>query len=210
MIPAIKYEERKLNPERMRAILEYAGHSILDVGCGNGSYVLELAERFDIKGVDIKESESWSQQPEYFSILKDSKIDFPEGSFDTLLSFETLEHCQNPLDVLKDYHRLCKKNLILTVPNCDITQGMRKSLMTYYHWVDPTHINFFSTEAITELVKKAGFRQVETHFINQADLTPLMNEAFNFDGIIGRVISRLMRFTKKRQYFITCLVIAYK
>ena len=152
---SISYAARGVNTERLNAILENAGQSVLDVGCGNGAYVLKLADRYNILGVDMQRFETWNAMPHLFSVSDASELQFKDNSFDTVLSFETLEHLTEPKKALREYYRICRKNLILTVPNCDITSGMRQSLMAYYHWVDRTHVNFFDMDTIIEEIGRA-------------------------------------------------------
>jgi ubiquinone/menaquinone biosynthesis C-methylase UbiE len=60
------YTARGINPERLNAILEYAGHSILDVSCGSGSYVLKLYKHYNICGVDIQHYATWDARSDLF------------------------------------------------------------------------------------------------------------------------------------------------
>ncbi|MDZ4876142.1 MAG: 2-methoxy-6-polyprenyl-1,4-benzoquinol methylase, mitochondrial [Chroococcidiopsis cubana SAG 39.79] len=207
---SISYAVRGVNTERLNAILENAGQSVLDVGCGNGTYVLKLADRYNILGVDIQHFETWNAMPHLFSVSDASELKFKDSSFDTVLSFETLEHLPEPKEALREYYRICRKNLILTVPNCDITSGMRQSLMTYYHWVDRTHVNFFDMDTITEAVKEAGFKVVKHYYINQLSLLPLLTEAFNLSGLLGKLVQKILLKRQQRKYYITCLVVAEK
>lgn len=206
----ISYATRGINVERLNAVLENAGQSVMDVGCGNGAYVLKLADQYKIFGVDMQRFESWNVMPDLFSISDASELQFKDNSFDTVLSFETLEHLPEPKKALKEYYRICRKNLILTVPNCDITSGMRQSLMTYYHWIDRTHINFFDMSSITEVVKEAGFKITKSYYINQISLLPLVTEAFNLSGLIGKSLQKILLKRQRHKYYITCLVIAEK
>jgi len=206
----ISYAIRGINTERLNAVLENAGQSVLDVGCGNGAYVLKLADQYKIFGVDIQRFESWNAIPHLFSISDASRLQFEDNSFDTILSFETLEHLSEPRNALREYYRICRKNLILTVPNCDITPGMRQSLMLYYHWIDRTHVNFFNMETITEAVKEAGFKIIKYYYINQISLMPFIAEAFDLSGLLGKVIRKILLNRQQHSYYITCLVVAEK
>ncbi|MBD2338964.1 class I SAM-dependent methyltransferase [Calothrix sp. FACHB-156] len=205
-----EYSNRGVNPYRFQAILENAGSSILDIGCGSGAYVLELAHQYKIRGIDFQYFESWNDNPELFSISDAVEINFPDNSVDTILSFETLEHLADPEKALRQYHRVCRKNLILTVPNCYITPGMRQSLVTYYHWIDRTHVNFFSMDSITELVQASGFRISKKYYINQISWIPLLLEAFDFSTFLGKLAKKILCNLPHKDYYITCLIVAEK
>ena len=111
------YALRGLNRERLSAIDRYAGKDVIDVGCGNGNYVLHLADRLNIRGIDYKRFESWAARPSLFEVCDAQALTLPDRSVDTILSFETLEHLPDFSRALAEYFRVVRKNLILTVPN---------------------------------------------------------------------------------------------
>lgn len=211
-IPQIDYHERPINAERLKAVLQYAGSRVLDVGCGNGAYVLKLKDRFEIVGADIEASSCWEESASHFVHLKSRALPLPfdSESFDTLLSFECLEHTDNPLETLKEYRRLLRSNLILTVPNCDITPGMRQSNMVYYHWVDRTHMQFFNMASIQSLLKEAGFGITHYQYINRIAFNPLLNELFGVPAWARWLTRAWVAFLRRRDYHMTCLVVAHK
>ena len=111
------------------------GHDILDIGCGNGSYVKFLASRgFQVTGVDpngdFDEGANWR-------VLKGflEEFDFPPRSFDTVLSFKTLEHIPDARMALSYWRSLASKRLILVLP-----------CQRYRRFVYDGHINFYPDE----------------------------------------------------------------
>ncbi len=204
------YLQRGINKERIEAIKKYAGHSILDVGCGNGAYILELYKDYDIYGVDYQYYESWDTLSERFSISDATDLDYDDCSFDTILSFETLEHLTDPYKALDEYYRVSKKNIILTVPNCSLTSGMKESQLIYYHWIDRTHINFFDIESIQELIKKSGFKIIDLYFINQISLLPLFKESFGLKHLPNEILRKALNILQQKQYYLTCMIIGEK
>lgn len=206
------YLKRGINQERLSAILRFAGDSILDVGCGNGSYVLELAKQknIEIKGVDYQYFSTWDLNPNLFSISQATQLGLEDNSVDTILSFETLEHLQSPETALKEFYRVCRKNIIITVPNCQLSSGMKHSKLLYYHWIDRTHANFFDLDNIRKLVEDSGFQVYNSYYINQINLIPFISEAFNFEGVFGRFLLKVLTNRQHRKYYLTCLVVAEK
>jgi ubiquinone/menaquinone biosynthesis C-methylase UbiE len=204
------YGKRGLNPYRAEAIRKFAGRTILDVGCGNGAYVLAFADEYEIRGVDRQPFESWSPRPERFGISEAARLDLPDSHVETILSFETLEHLPDPLAALKEYRRVFSKNVILTVPNCEITEGMRQSNLLYSHWADRTHVNFFDMQSIAALVREAGFTVEESYYVNKASLLPFLREAFGVKGAMARIARSIVGRVQPRPYFITSLVVAGK
>ena len=209
-VPTVNYAKRGTNPWRLEAIRKYAGSSILDVGCGSGAYVLDLAKEYDISGVDYQAFESWQESPDKFAISDAAELDQSENSVDTITSFEALEHLREPDKALKEYYRVCRKNVILTVPNCDITAGMSKSNMLYGHWLDSTHVNFFDIDSISALVETAGFKVSHRYHINEINLMPLMFELFGVSPKLPNKVFKLISKFKRHRYYITCLVVGDK
>jgi len=203
------YDLRGLNPERRAAIEAYAGHEVLDVGCGNGAYVLHFADKFRIRGVDHQRFEAWKLRPELFEISDAQKLAFPDASFDTLLCFETLEHLPDPGAALREYLRVCRQNLILTVPNCELTPGMRGAGLIFNHWIDRTHVNFWTLDSISQQVVDAGFRVKARQHINRLNLKAMVKEALG-GGASARLLSGIFQHAQRRDYFMTSLVVAEK
>lgn len=202
-----RYAARVTNPYRLEAIRKFAGRSFLDVGCGSGAYVLALADEYDAKGVDFQPYYSWRARQDLFSVSDAAELPWPDKSVDTILSFETLEHLPDPNKALREYQRVCRNNVILTVPNCDITEGMKRSNLIYGHWVDRTHIQFYNMDSITDLVRSAGFNVAHKSYINEITLMPLILEVFGLSGSGQRIVAKLMHSFRKQRYHITCLVV---
>lgn len=200
-----QWANRPLNPARLAAIEKYAGKSVLDVGCGNGAYVLQLDKDRRAEGVDREAYSSWQPSAELFQVAEASQLPHQPESVDTLLCFEVLEHLDNPAEALKEFHRVCRNTLILSVPNCELSSGMESSRLAYYHYTDRTHRNFFTLESVSNLVESAGFSVVSQQLVNPVNLLPFMAEALPWK--LGSIIAKLFPL---REYNMTCLLVAKK
>ncbi len=205
-----KWSKRQCNAQRLEALQQHAGHSILDAGCGNGMYVFKLADKHDIHGIDCDRYEQWDQMPQRFSVQDVCNLPYAEGSFDTISCFEVLEHLPNPQKVMADFYRICRKNVIFTVPNCDITPGMRAAALAHHHWTDRSHINLFNLEDAAELCRGAGFRIVQSGYINHMHILRLVEEGYDLSGPVGRLLRALLERRQRRVYDLTCLVVGEK
>ena len=81
-------------------------------------------------------------------------LDFPDNSFDTVLLFEVLEHVDDPSGILNEAKRVAKKNILITVPNCNEFLELKKFGLTYEHMLEKDHINFFARNDLEELLSK--------------------------------------------------------
>jgi SAM-dependent methyltransferase len=204
------YSTRGLNPERLAAIERFSGREVLDVGCGSGAYVLHLADRLQIRGMDYREFDSWKPRRALFEVSDAQQLNVSDSSVDTILSFETLEHLPDPERALKEYLRVCRKNLILTVPNCQLTMGMRRSGLIYNHWIDRTHVNFWDMDGICDLISKMGFEVSHRQHINQVSPGGLVFESLGLGGTVARIGAGLLRRLQRQRYWMTSLVVANK
>jgi ubiquinone/menaquinone biosynthesis C-methylase UbiE len=125
----------------------HAGDTILDAGCATGDYLEKLSTLgYHCAGVDINsEYVDIAKQKGLDAQVMDAKhLEFPDKSFDTIILFEVLEHLADPEDVLKEAHRVARKNVLLTVPNCTQFSRLRKVGLTYDHMLEKDHVNFFT------------------------------------------------------------------
>jgi SAM-dependent methyltransferase len=206
-----QYQKRGVNPDRWKAVQKHAGRSVLDVGCGSGAYVLKLHEDRKAAGVDYQPFESWREAPECFQVSPADQLPFPDGSFETVLCFETLEHLPDPQKALRECFRVATRNLILTVPNCQITPAMKESNLLYSHWSDRTHIQFYDLNTIQDAVRAAGFQIAEARLINRINLMPFFLEWMGISRPrLRSVAKRLGKRLGFRPHYITSLVVAHK
>lgn len=201
------WADRRLNPYRRRAIEQHAGESFLDVGCGNGQYVFRLADQYQSAGLDIQSYPSWEQSPEQFRIGDATALPYDSESFDTVISFETLEHVPDPDAALREFHRVCRRNIIFSVPNCELPPELAASRLTYFHYTDQSHVNFFTRESLRETVEANGFHVKDIRLINPCPTRPLLTALF---GLPKRLTGLLNRFVRQDVLQMTILVVAEK
>ncbi len=110
----------------------YPGKKILDAGagelqykkyCSHLNYVSQDFGKYDGKG-DSHGLQKGGWDNGNLNIVSDI-TDIPEEkeSFDAIMCIEVFEHLPNPIDAIKEFSRLLKKNgtLILTAPFCSLT-----------------------------------------------------------------------------------------
>ena len=106
------------------------GKVVLDAACGvgYGSARLSAVAR-EVTGVDISAEAVIYAQGHYqkenihFHAMDVCNLSFPDGYFDIVCSFETLEHLDAPLEFLAQVKRVLKENgiLIISTPNAKRT-----------------------------------------------------------------------------------------
>jgi SAM-dependent methyltransferase len=201
----------RINQQRFRFISRYAGNLILDVGCARGDYVTTLNKRgFRSFGLDLLPYKEWQlSRPQVFIQGDATFLPFPDHTFETILAFEILEHIPNPEKVIQEFSRVCRKNLIISVPDCTVNQDLIRAGLVYTHWLDQSHYNFFDSETFRAILEDNGFNVEIITRINPIlpDFIPLRSWHIPFN--LAFQLSRLMaHIPLRKQYRMTLLAIA--
>lgn len=138
-------------------IKKNAGNRILDVGCATGHYSIELSKHgFDCTAVDNNKKYIISiEERDINALIADgAALPFRDNSFETVILVEVLEHIPNVSKILAEVNRVATKNILITVPNCGQFEELRKSGLTYEHFLEKDHINFFTKKSLEQLLSK--------------------------------------------------------
>jgi ubiquinone/menaquinone biosynthesis C-methylase UbiE len=201
----------EINRYRLRAVLRHAGTSLLDVGCSTGAYVAHLnGGGYDAYGIDLLADAAWMQGVGYRCVQGAAvELPFADEAFDTVLAFEVLEHIPELHKGLAELYRVCRQNVILSVPDCETPEDILRAGMTYAHWRDRTHRHFFTQDSLRKVLEQTGFQVESTTRINPIlpDFLVLRSlyVPFKLAYFASRVLRRLP-FRKK--YCMTLLAIA--
>jgi len=203
----------RVNPYRLRAVVRHAGTSVLDVGCSAGGYVEALAARgYQVYGLDLLAGDQWRQGSRRGYIVGDSlALAFCDRAFDTVIAFEVLEHVHDPCLALTEFHRVCRQNIILTVPDCETPHELLRGGLTYAHWRDRTHHSFFTEDSLAELVRQSGFRLMSLGRINPCLIDYPILHSLHVPPRLAYLMARaLRRIPFRTQYLMTLLAVADK
>lgn len=146
-----------------------------DAGFGNGfiaNYMYKLG--WDPVGVDLSKEGYYQVKKQYPYLKKlynDSLYEnlcLKYGKFNLVLSIEVVEHLYDPRLFLKQIYKLLDKNgyLILTTPYHGYFKNLVIALLGGFdkHFTalwDHGHIKFWSKKTLSQVVKEAGFHEIE-------------------------------------------------
>ena len=113
---------------------------LLDVGCGTGATIAALGQGFGTAiGTDLDEyallHARGNNAPSGVLGARAEALPFPDATFDALVSLDVVEHVDDDVAALREYHRVLKPGapLVLTVPaymwawsEHDVTLGHRR------------------------------------------------------------------------------------
>ena len=152
---------------------------ILDIGCGNGSFILAMQKHgYDVWGVELNpEAQKYTplnfKGRIFFQELKECK--FPEKSFDIITMFQSLEHVADLGTLFTEIRRIIKDKGIfyICVPNADFFES-RLFGSYYYNLEVPRHFYFFTCKTLGNLLTRNGFNafRVVRDNIFESVLTP--------------------------------------
>ena len=119
-------------------IRRYATGKILNAGCGN--LKIPKAVNLDInKNVKPDIVADFHQMP------------FKDNTFDTIFTFDTIEHTDKPKDFVQEMLRIAKPNgtILIVCDDFDIQSQ---------NWdADPTHITYINQKILKKMLEPMGF-----------------------------------------------------
>ena len=116
--------------------------SIIDIGCGGGYLLQEIARKFPSKhltGFDIKEPSG--KEPFTYVHGNIEQLPFEDESFDTVICCHTIEHLLQLDQCIRELVRITRKQLFIVTP-----------CQRYFYYTLDEHVNFFPfKEKLTSL-----------------------------------------------------------
>jgi ubiquinone/menaquinone biosynthesis C-methylase UbiE len=140
-------------------------NDVIDIGCGNGKMLLQIAEKFDVNGIGIDKSSSRisSARSEAikngladnirFSVQSAEELDFENESFDVAVSSFCIHELDDQVCGLREICRVLKKEGIFIcldwTKEANVSQGQRP----------------LSVEEMEDFCSEAGFKEVHAEYL---------------------------------------------
>jgi SAM-dependent methyltransferase len=132
------------------------GRRLLDVGCGDGTFLLAAKERgWSVVGTEMNvETASGSGLD-----VRKSLDDLGGSTFDCITLWHSLEHLRDPRGALGQISQLLDPNgfLIVAVPDAEGYQA-RAFGSEWFHLDVPRHLYHFGNRSLTGLLSAVGLR----------------------------------------------------
>jgi 2-polyprenyl-3-methyl-5-hydroxy-6-metoxy-1,4-benzoquinol methylase len=150
-----------------------AGDRVLDVGCGEGRFTLELARAgAHAVGIDVAEEplrRARARHPELDLrlVAGEGPWQLQDAGFDLVWAGEVIEHVLDTAAWLSEVRRVLRSggSLLLSTPAHGRLALMRLALSkrAFAGHFDPRseHLRFYSRETLTRLIEEFGFERIE-------------------------------------------------
>ena len=183
--------------------------SIFDLGSGSGYFLKRAKEKgWNVDGIEPNLVAANHSKKIGIPVINDffENIDIDKmKKFDSINLFDVLEHVTNPIQLLKNCHKLLRSNgiIIIEVPNDYIPlqkivqESLKKdqywlTLLTKsrnYHWSSKMdHINYFNFSSLRKLLKKLQFNVIYEQSTFPLELFLLMGDDYLKNEKIGKDI----------------------
>jgi SAM-dependent methyltransferase len=167
--PAIEWLVRAVGTRHIRFLARGvpAGGRILDVGCGRGVLLAELANHgFEVHGVERSAAAARGADPRaQICIAPDlAAAKYPAEHFDAVFVWHVLEHLREPVAAVREMHRILRPGgkLVVAVPNFSSLQA-RWAGPAWFHLDLPRHVFHFPLRALRRLLEQSGFTCESAH-----------------------------------------------
>jgi len=181
---------------------------VLDVGCANGAHTLRAARRarrvfgmdYDIAQLRVAAAEARAlglKNVHVFAWDLARPFPFPDGSFDTALFLDVIEHLHPRREVLQEIRRVLKPSgrLLVSGPNRDTAWRRRLRAAGLFAFSDPDHkVEYTEAEFLAEL-SAGGFEPIGPVMPVVFD-TPWAGLIDALGGVSLRLYARLSRWKR--------------
>ncbi len=147
----------------VRYLRAYEKGCLLDVGCGNGKFLVQMRELgWEVMGVE--------PDPEAVRIARDrfglevvqgtlEEAEFPNDSFDAITMNHVIEHALDPIGLFAECRRILKPGgkLVVITPNIK-SIGARLFGQYWRGWEVPRHLFLFSPKSLWMCAKQAELK----------------------------------------------------
>jgi len=142
------------------------GQRLLDVGCGNGQFLLWARELgWECHGVELDAAATRVAREQGISVLGSSLEELQPGtagSFDAITLSHVIEHVHDPIDMLRRCRELLRPGgyLWLETPNTE-SLGYSRYGASWRGLETPRHLVLFNFASLCCSLERAGFERVQ-------------------------------------------------
>jgi 2-polyprenyl-3-methyl-5-hydroxy-6-metoxy-1,4-benzoquinol methylase len=140
-----------------------AGAKVLDIGCGDGSFIKQAKEKFDCYGIEISEYLAALARKEKLNVMVGNFLftDFANEKYDGITLISLLEHLDDPEKAMKKCFDLLNNGGYLLIKT--VNYGCLNRIIKRENWSGfrpPDHVIYFTPLNLKLLLLKIGFTKI--------------------------------------------------
>jgi 2-polyprenyl-3-methyl-5-hydroxy-6-metoxy-1,4-benzoquinol methylase len=140
-------------------------NKLLDVGCGIGFFLVEAKKRgWEVYGTERSEASAKICAEKGILIqngILNSENYSPE-SFDVITSFEVIEHINNPIPDLRNFHTILRKGGLVYITTPNFNSLLRYKLKGNYNIITyPEHLSYYTPHTLNKVFSLSGFKKLK-------------------------------------------------
>lgn len=170
---------------------------LLDIGCGNGIYLMQLKKlgwdpASQLFGLEFPNEALKHLRQEGMNIIEGDlyKNDLPENFFDVVTLRHVIEHFPEPLSAMEKIRRTLKPGgeILILAPNFRSVEAMFLFREKWYNIDAPRHLFHYTPATMRKLLEKTGFQVEKIHL--KKSVAPVVKSFEHFGYHVPRFMSK--------------------
>jgi 2-polyprenyl-3-methyl-5-hydroxy-6-metoxy-1,4-benzoquinol methylase len=143
------------------------GAKVLDIGCGDGSFLKLARKQFDCRGIEISRYLADLARKDGLKVTTGNflSMDFFNEKYDGITLISLLEHLDDPERAINKCFGLLNKSGVLLLKT--VNYGCLNRVIKKGDWTGfrpPDHVIYFNPSNLERLLKKTGFSKIKISF----------------------------------------------
>ncbi|MHB8858977.1 MAG: class I SAM-dependent methyltransferase [Thermoleophilia bacterium] len=197
---SLEDEIRETARRRLKLMQPYIrGGKLLEAGAATGWFLDEARKQgFDARGVEVSGTAAkWGEEnlkvPIFNGTLREAK--FADDEFDVVVLWDVLEHLTEPLDELREIHRVLKKGgyLFVSVPDFGSVWARLMGRRWFGFTKIREHVYYYNRRSLSRAMGRAGLKVVRAQsspFLVNLDF--LVSKLAQYSQPAAGVLSKLL------------------
>lgn len=155
---------------------------IVDFGCGTGDFLREVTNRCEFAcGVELSEGFRHSLIEEQIACVT-SLAELDDDSLDTIVSFHTIEHLPNPIEILSEMRRkvVSGGHILIEVPHANdflLSSAACEEFKQFTLWSQ--HLVLHTRESLRKTLEFVGLKDIQIEGVQRYPLSNHLNWLLN-------------------------------
>ena len=146
----------------------FTGKSVLEIGCGPNGIIFQIDNAKSRVGLEPLDLNQLTQEDWKKPIIRNGigeEIPFEKDSFDVVISFNSLDHCINPVKVIEEAHRVLRDDGDLLIW-LHVLREKYQFLAAILNKLDSSHPYHIPYNELLEMLEDGGFHVKQRKYDN--------------------------------------------